>query len=284
MFLVKFSRHVVIRPLGAMPSSDLASFRSHLKKSKRVAILTGAGVSSESGVPTFRGEGGLWRTYESTRLATPEAFKRDPSLVWEFYHYRRELVLTKEPNPAHKAIAELEERLSKSGGRVVVVTQNVDELHRRSGTNNLIELHGSLYRTRCTKCHKTEENHDSPICEALRGKGAPDPGAPPAKIPVEDLPRCGSCGGLLRPAIVWFGENLEPEVLQKAEQELDECDLCLVIGTSSVVYPAAMFAPQVAARGIVVAEFNVESTSATNKFGFYFEGPCGVTLPKALEP
>ena len=136
-----------------------------------VVVLTGAGVSAESGVPTFRGAGGFWREYAAQDLATPYAFRRDPSLVWEFYHYRREVMREKHPNPAHIAIAEAEKRLKSEGKKLVVITQNIDELHRRAGTENLIELHGSLFRTLCTNCQEVADNRESPICEALRGKG-----------------------------------------------------------------------------------------------------------------
>ena len=227
-------------------------------------VLTGAGVSAESGVPTFRGAGGFWREFQAQDLASPEAFQHDPSvnigfvqkklhtngkiffqLVWEFYHYRREVMLEKKPNPAHFAIADLEKRFKHEGKKVVVITQNIDELHRRAGTENLLELHGSLFRTLCTSCGKVENNYDSPICQALKGTGRPDPKTRSAKITKEDLPTCPECRGLLRPAVIWFGERLDSDVLEKAEEELENCDLCLVIGTSSVVYPAAMFAPQV---------------------------------------
>ena len=210
-----------------------------------VAVLTGAGVSAESGVPTFRGAGGLWREYAAQSLATPEAFEDDPSLVWEFYHYRREVMLEKQPNAAHLAIAEAEHKLKDQGKNLVVITQNIDELHKRAGSENIIELHGSLFRVSCTKCGQVTSNYDSPICEALRGKGKPDPNAASANISIKDLPKCQTCGGLLRPAVVWFGENLDINVLNRAGDELDKCDICLVVGTSSVVYPAAMFAPQV---------------------------------------
>lgn len=267
------------------PSSDLVAFREIFSKAKHIAILTGAGVSAESGVPTFRGEGGYWRKWQAQDLATPEAFSRNPSRVWEFYHYRREVMLTKTPNPAHVAIAECEARLTKQGRKVVVITQNIDELHRRAGSNHVLEIHGSLFKTRCMSCGHEGANRRSPICAALEGKGAPDPKTNDAQIPVEDLPRCEQkeCHGLLRPAVVWFGETLDSDILTQVEEELEQCDLCLVVGTSSIVYPAAMFAPQVAARGVPVAEFNMENTPATMRFKFHFHGPCGTTLPPALE-
>ncbi|XP_020348489.1 NAD-dependent protein deacylase sirtuin-5, mitochondrial isoform X2 [Oncorhynchus kisutch] len=272
------------RPVMARPSSDLAAFREVFSKAKHVAILTGAGVSAESGVPTFRGEGGFWRKWQAQDLATPGAFSQNPSRVWEFYHYRREVMLTKSPNSAHVAIAECEARLQKQGRRVTVITQNIDELHRRAGSINILEMHGSLFKTCCMSCGHVEVNHKSPICAALEGKGAPDPNTSDAQIPPHDLPRCeqGGCSGLLRPNVVWFGETLDSDILTRVEEELDLCDLCLVVGTSSIVYPAAMFAPQVAARGIPVAEFNMEETPATMRFRFHFQGPCGTTLPPAL--
>uniref|UniRef100_A0A8C7BS18 NAD-dependent protein deacylase sirtuin-5, mitochondrial n=1 Tax=Neovison vison TaxID=452646 RepID=A0A8C7BS18_NEOVI len=257
-----------ICPTMARPSSNMADFRKLFAKAKHIVILSGAGVSAESGVPTFRGAGGYWRRWQAQDLATPQAFARNPSLVWEFYHYRREVMLSKEPNPGHLAIAECEARLHEQGRRVMVITQNIDELHRRAGTKNLLEIHGSLFKTRCTSCGIVAENYKSPICAALSGKGCEEAG----------------CGGLLRPHVVWFGENLDPAILEEVDRELTLCDLCLVVGTSSVVYPAAMFAPQVSARGVPVAEFNMETTPATNRFRFHFQGPCGTTLPEALAP
>ncbi|XP_061739749.1 NAD-dependent protein deacylase sirtuin-5, mitochondrial [Nerophis ophidion] len=270
----------------ARPSSDLAAFREIFLKASNIAIITGAGVSAESGVPTFRGAGGYWRKWQAQELATPEAFSRNPSRVWEFYHYRREVMVTKNPNPAHLAIAECEEQLGRQGRKVTVITQNIDELHRRAGSKNILEIHGSLFKTRCISCGHEASNYNSPICAALEGKGAPDPDTLDVQIPVQDLPRCNQagCSGLLRPAVVWFGEALDSDILSQAEKVLDGCDLCLVVGTSSVVYPAAMFAPQVAARGVPVAEFNMENTPATMRFKFHFHGPCGTTLPPALSP
>ncbi|CAB1430615.1 unnamed protein product [Pleuronectes platessa] len=250
----------------ARPSSDLAAFREIFSKAKKVAILTGAGVSAESGVPTFRGAGGYWRKWQAQELATPGG-------------------LLSESLSCLGAISECEQRLTQQGREVTVITQNIDELHRRSGSQNILELHGSLFRTRCMSCGHEAANYKSPICAALAGKGAPDPETHDAQIPVLQLPRCEQtgCHGLLRPAVVWFGETLDSDVLSRAEKVLDSCDLCLVVGTSSIVYPAAMFAPQVAARGVPVAEFNMEDTPATMRFKFHFHGPCGSTLPAALE-
>ncbi|KAJ9589431.1 hypothetical protein L9F63_017375 [Diploptera punctata] len=258
------NKNIVVSKLTAMarrsqPSSDMAAFRQVLNKANNVAILSGAGTSAESGIPTFRGAGGFWRTYQAQDLASPRAFARDPSLVWEFYHYRRELVLTKQPNQAHSAIAKFEKHMKDNGKTVTVITQNIDGLHQRAGSENVVELHGSLFKTQCTQCDQVLINRDSPICSALLG-AAPDPKSQDARIPEGDLPR----------------------FLQQAGDALDSCDICLVIGTSSVVYPAAMFAPQVAERGVPVAEFNIEKTPATFNFQFHFEGPCGSTVPEAL--
>lgn len=248
-------------------------------------VLTGAGISAESGIPTFRGSGGLWRKYRSESLATLAAFEKSPSLIWEFYHYRRELILTKKPNKAHYAVAEHERRCKKKGGIVTVVTQNIDGLHIMAGSKNVIELHGSLFQTRCLKCGDICENRDSPICPALKDKGAPDVDNF-EEIPVSNLPHCckDECNGLLRPNVVWFGENLNPNVLQKTEQILEACDACLVVGTSSVVYPAASFAPRLLQRGVVVAEFNIEPKHNRNlsELEYYFEGPCTKTIPEVL--
>uniref|UniRef100_A0A8C0CUW7 NAD-dependent protein deacylase sirtuin-5, mitochondrial n=1 Tax=Balaenoptera musculus TaxID=9771 RepID=A0A8C0CUW7_BALMU len=252
----------------ARPSSSMADFRKCFAKAKHIVIISGAGVSAESGVPTFRGAGGYWRKWKAQDLATPQAFARNPSQVWEFYHYRREVVQSKEPNAGHLAIAECEARLGRQGRRVAVITQNIDELHRKAGTKNLLEIHGSLFKTRCTSCGVVAENYKSPICPALSGKGCDE----------------AACEGLLRPHVVWFGENLDPAILEEVDRELALCDLCLVVGTSSVVYPAAMFAPQVSARGVPVAEFNMEVTAAANRFRFHFQGPCGRMLPEALAP
>uniref|UniRef100_A0A8C4R6E8 NAD-dependent protein deacylase sirtuin-5, mitochondrial n=1 Tax=Eptatretus burgeri TaxID=7764 RepID=A0A8C4R6E8_EPTBU len=268
-------------PPPLQPLSDMARFREVFKLSKRLVVLTGAGISAESGVPTFRGPGGYWRQWRAQELANPDAFSANPSRVWEFYHYRRELMATRKPNAAHRALASCEERLHAQGCHLAVVTQNIDELHHRAGSKNILELHG---KERCFLLHSGIFNLDS---HALHlSCRAPSPDNEDAGIDVEDLPRCQlrGCGGLLRPHVVWFGESLDEEIMNKVFEELDACDLCLVVGTSSLVYPAAMLAPQVASRGVPVAEFNLEATPATTRFGFHFEGPCGQTLPVALAP
>lgn len=266
-------------------SSCKRSFEAIVKKANRVVAITGAGISAESGVPTFRGAGGFWRSYECQNLATPSAFRTHPSLVWEFYHYRRELVRQCTPNNGHIALAKFEAQMEEAGKEFLLVTQNVDGLHRRAGSKNIIELHGSLYRTKCTKCGNIEENRDSPICPALEGFGAPDRNTANANLDISDLPTCreSDCYGLLRPDIVWFGENLDWDHIDRAETTSRNSDLILVIGTSSVVYPAAMIAPNAAQNGVPVAEFNMEHTPHSGDFNFHFQGPAGTTLPDVLQ-
>jgi len=268
--------------IKALIQEAVEKFRDSLKNAKKIVVVTGAGVSAESGVPTFRGPGGFWRTYKVTDLATPQAFKANPSLVWEFYHYRREVMLTKHENKAHLAIAALQRRCQKNGKAITLITQNIDRLHQKAGSVNVVELHGSLWETRCTKCGVIKENRDSPICASLKDKGAPDPTQTEARIPIDQLPTC-SCGGLLRPNVVWFNENLNPDILNASFDAAQNCDLLLVVGTSSIVYPAAMLAPEAAKNGALVAEFNIEETDLTDKFRYLFKGKAGVTMPYILE-
>ncbi|KAM4552795.1 NAD-dependent protein deacylase sirtuin-5, mitochondrial-like [Odontesthes bonariensis] len=280
------STHVTAGPVldTSRLSSDMSEFRKAFSKAKHIAIITGAGVSAESGVPTFRGEHENWRKWKSQDLATPEAFSRNPSRVWEFYHYRRGLVLNRKPSAVHLAIAECEARLKKQGRSVVVITQCIDDLHRQAGSKYVLKIHGSLVETRCVSCGQVTVNKRSPICPALKGKGAPGSNVADAQIPVDKLPRCDyrDCHGLLRPNVVFFGETLDSHILTKVEKEMEICDLCLVVGTSSIVYPAAMFGPRVASRGVPVAEFNTNATPKTEYFTYHFQGPCGTTLPQAL--
>ncbi|XP_066259050.1 NAD-dependent protein deacylase-like [Euwallacea similis] len=263
--------------------SDYTSFKELVNKAQNIVILTGAGVSAESGIPVFRGAGGLWRKYRATSLASPEAFRANPALVWEFYHYRRNIAFAAIPNHAHIALAKFEEDCKKLNKKFHLITQNVDGLHQRAGSKNVVELHGALNKIRCTRCKVVEKNVNTPICEVLKDRGDPlasEKNLPP--ISIEDLPKCTQCGQLVRPHIVWFGESLDPSVLQMAKNLIESCDFCLVIGTSSVVYPAALFAPLVADRGYPVAEFNLNDEPAQDNFHFHFPGPCGTTLPKAL--
>jgi NAD-dependent deacetylase len=216
-------------------ASDLGLVREKIAAARSLAVLTGAGISADSGVPTFRGADGLWRNFRAEDLATPEAFERDPRLVWEWYNWRRELIATKQPNPAHLALVELERRCAQFW----LITQNVDGLHRSAGSTQLSEIHGNIWKVRCTVCGAVEDNHDVPI-----------------PIP----PSCLHCKGLLRPHIVWFGESLFAGDLARCGAALASCDVLLVIGTSGVVYPAAGFASMAKASGAFVAEINPDAT------------------------
>ncbi|HEX2833908.1 MAG TPA: NAD-dependent deacylase [Thermoanaerobaculia bacterium] len=192
-----------------MSSLEEAIEAIHEHPPRTVAVLTGAGVSADSGIPTFRGAGGLWRNYRASDLATPEAFERDPALVWEWYEWRRGLIREARPNAAHEAIARL--------GDACVITQNVDGLHARAGSRRIVELHGNIFRVRCTReGTRTMREHSF------------------AEIP----PRC-ACGALLRPDVVWFGEALSNDDLADASAAVHGADLVLIVGTSGVVYPAA---------------------------------------------
>ncbi|MEE9591498.1 MAG: NAD-dependent deacylase [Thermodesulfobacteriota bacterium] len=209
--------------------------RNRLSVASSVTILTGAGISAESGVPTFRGEDGLWRNYRAEELATPQAFKRDPVLVWEWYNMRRERLSDIEPNQAHYALARLEKRV----GDFTLITQNVDGLHEKGGSRNIIELHGNIWRVRCTGCGGIKDNHD---------------------VPIDILPYCVDCGGLLRPHIVWFGEMLPDDVLSSAYSALEICKIMIVVGTSGIVQPAASMAYTAKRAGAYVIEVNLEMT------------------------
>jgi NAD-dependent protein deacetylase/lipoamidase len=222
---------------------QLRVLASRVRAACSVTVMTGAGVSAASGVPTFRGSEGLWRTFRPEDLATPEAFARDPALVWEWYSWRRTRVASCRPNAAHEVLA----RWSRDAARQLrVVTQNVDDLHLRAGTRDLIRLHGSLWETKCF-------NGCAAGMRAWRDEAVAAP---------DRLPRCPHCGGLARPAVVWFGESLDTSDVERATQAAS-CDVFLTVGTSAVVYPAAGLARIAQARGAFTGEINLESTPAS---------------------
>jgi NAD-dependent deacetylase len=222
-------------------------------------VLTGAGTSAESGVPTFRGHGGLWRNFRPEQLATPEAFRRDPALVWEWYEWRRGLVGSCTPNAAHATLAEMEAALPGCS----LITQNVDGLHQAAGSRNVLELHGNIWRMRCTGCGQAIEDRHVPLPE----------------IP----PRCSACGALLRPDVVWFGESLPSEVLEAAWAAAAHCRLMLVVGTSALVQPAAAL-PLVALRnGARVVEVNPAETPLSPHVHEVLRGPAAEMLPRWWE-
>ena len=231
------------------PENRLAAARERVAEARAVAVLTGAGISAESGVPTFRGPEGLWRHYRAEDLATPDAFARDPRLVWEWYDWRRGLIATAEPNPAHLALVFLERRCPT----FTLITQNVDGLHRKAGSRSLIELHGNIWHVRCTRCGVIALNFEVPIpIPPVCAQGAsPARGAGPAR-----------CGGLLRPHVVWFGESLDSLDLDHSIAAIREADLFLIIGTSGVVQPAASFAAHARAAGAYIVEINLAPGSS----------------------
>jgi len=236
----------------------LHELAARIRDARRVTVMTGAGVSAASGVPTFRGPGGLWRTYRPEDLATPDAFERDPAVVWEWYAWRRHKVASCEPNAAHTVLAHWSQR-----DGVRIVTQNVDDLHIRAGTRDLIRLHGSLWELKCFNG-----------CDA---------GARPwrdERVPLPDaLPRCPHCGGYARPAVVWFGESLDPADVDRAA-EATACDVFLTVGTSALVYPAAGFARHAQSRGAFTAEINLEETPASSFVDVSILGAAEDVLPR----
>ncbi len=257
-------------------------FKRSLARARAITVLTGAGVSAESGVPTFRGAGGLWRQYAATDLATPGAWARDPGLVWEFYDYRRRLVRAVAPNPAHQALAALERRWARAGRRFDLLTQNIDGLHEAAGSERVTRLHGSLWHTRCLDCGSVAVNRDVPITPPFEGAGSPDPAAATRHFGRDALPRC-PCGGIVRPHVVWFGEPLDNNDLEAAVDATTSCDLLLVVGTSAVVHPAAGLIPLARDNGALVVELNLEQTPATWMVDHHFHGKAAELLPQLLD-
>jgi NAD-dependent deacetylase len=239
---------------GPSREEKIARLRQALNQAHRVVALTGAGISAESGVPTFRGADGLWRQYRAMDLATPEAFARDPDLVWEFYNWRRELLAKLAPNAAHRALVELERRVPA----FLLVTQNIDDLHHAAGSRKMLELHGNIWRLRCTGCGQVTEDRTRPL---------------PAR------PACGACGKLLRPDVVWFGEMLDPVILNQAMQALGSCQVLLIIGTSANVQPAASMGLHAKRQGALVAEINLEPTPYSGSYDLTILGKAGEILP-----
>jgi NAD-dependent deacetylase len=233
---------------------------SFLKAAGCVAVLTGAGVSAESGLATFRGPGGLWEGHRIEDVATPGAFRRDPALVWRFYNARRAKLRDVRPNPGHYALALLEDLYGS--GRFALVTQNIDGLHRAAGNRRVLEVHGSLSRVKCSGCGKQE---DRP------GEALPD------------LPRCGDCGELLRPDVVWFGEMLPEDVWELAVETTSRCQCFLVVGTSAVVFPAAGLVDVARQSGARVIEVNPSATPASDRADVALHGPSGQLLPRLLD-
>ena len=230
-----------------------------LAAARRVAACSGAGISAESGVPTFRAADGLWENFRIEEVATPEAFVGNPRKVWEFYEMRRENMQSVEPNAGHVAIAEMEALFED----LTVVTQNIDGLHQRAGSTRVLEVHGSLWRARCID-----------RCGHVRD---------PFPFPADDVPPPCVCGSVLRPEVVLFGEVPPADVFQEATERAAAADVVLVIGTSSVVWPAAGIPLTAQSAGAVVIEVNPERTELTDRFDLSLTGPSGRILPQLLE-
>ncbi len=226
-----------------------------LTRAKHVAVSTGAGISAESGIPTFRGKEGLWKKYRAEELATPTAFTQNPELVWEFYEWRRGIIAEKAPNPGHEVLARWENVFPVFS----LITQNIDGLHQKAGSTDMLELHGNIWKLRCTEEGTVSENHQTPLEE----------------VP----PLCPDCGAVLRPHVVWFGESLSPTVLHKAFQLSSECDVMFVIGTSALVQPAASLPLSAAEAGAKIVEINPDPTPLTPYADFSFRGKAGEILP-----
>ncbi len=230
-----------------------------VSSSNEIVVLTGAGISAESGIPTYRGQEGLWRNYDPQELATPEAFFKNPKLVWEWYDSRRTIMKNAKPNPGHFAITALE----KEKKDFTLITQNVDGLHSTAGTRNIIELHGSLWEIKCTECEKLEKNYQVPIPE----------------IP----PICSACGAVMRPNTVWFGEIIPMERIDRCLFAIEQCDLLLIVGTSGVVEPAASMGLIAKKSEKPVVEINIDTTPGTGLYDASVMGKSGEILPLLVE-
>jgi NAD-dependent deacetylase len=224
-----------------------------IKEAPIVTVLTGAGVSAESGVPTFRGDGGLWKEYKAECLATPQAYAKNPELVWEWYHWRRQAVRKVMPNAAHRALVEIEDR----SDNFTLITQNVDGLHLVAGSVNMLEIHGNLHRARCIKCSASTLLEDE-----------------------EGIVTCRDCGSFMRPDVVWFGESLDPVLLESACAASEKADFFIVAGTSGMVQPAASLAYGALRRGGYVLEVNFEPTPLTGTASATVLGKAGEVLPE----
>ena len=231
-----------------------------LNSSRSLFILTGAGISAESGIPTFRGADGLWKNYSATDLATPEAFEKNPELVWEWYHWRQGIILKAEPNPAHFAVAELEKKFNN----FLLLTQNVDNLHRRAGSKKVLELHGNIFRARCLSCGRIVHHQIEPGKEII------------------NLPKC-DCEGLLRPDIVWFGEQIPQDIWQASLEFLSAADTSIICGTSGIVWPAAAIPEMAKKNRAKIIEINLEPTPISSIVDVSILGKAGEILPLIIQ-
>ena len=245
-------------------------FLNHIPENASIVILTGAGISAESGLQTFRASDGLWEGHRVEDVATPEAFERNPDLVHEFYNLRRKAILAAQPNPAHIALGELEQKWpEKNGGEVLIVTQNIDNLHERGGSQNLIHMHGQVLQIFCTNCARDTGYEHTPKMFWEKDLSTK-----------EACPECGYAGGL-RPDIVWFGEM--PYEMERIGEALQNCDLFISIGTSGNVYPAAGFVREAKYAGAYALECNLEPSLTASAFDEHITGAAGKTIPALIE-
>jgi NAD-dependent deacetylase len=238
-------------------TETIQNLLERLRRAENIVVSTGAGGSAESGVPTFRGVGGIWSKMNPEELASVDGFMNNPELVWEWYQYRRDLMSKVEPNAGHYAIAQME----KMFPRFTLITQNIDGLHARAGSGNILELHGNISRNKCQKCERPYDR------EIDLEKG---------------LPYC-ECGGMIRPDVVWFGEMLPQDVLQKAFQATEEADVFFSVGTSVVVQPAASLPFMARRAGTYVVEVNIESTGLSDIADLFLQGKSGEILPEIVK-
>lgn len=238
--------------------SATEALRRSLREGRRIVAFTGAGISAESHVPTFRGTDGLWRNYSPEKLATAEAFRADPRLVWEWYDWLRGLIHAAQPNSGHLALAELQGRDPQ---RFTLVTQNIDGLHERAGSREVVKLHGDIWLLRCTSCGREVRNGQAPL---------------------DLLPPLCRCGGLLRPAIVWFGEMLPEDPWERALRAAQNAEVFVAIGTSALVYPAAGLVQVAHQAGALIAIVNPDPTPADELAEWILRGPAGEILPRLL--
>jgi NAD-dependent deacetylase len=232
--------------------------REWVSAAASVAVLTGAGISAESGIPTFRGPGGLWRSYRAEDLATPQAFARDPHLTWEWYDWRRAIISTAEPNAGHLALAKLEQRVP----RFTLITQNVDGLHDRAGSRSILKVHGDIWTLRCIACAREWRDLQPSLPQ---------------------LPPPCPCGGVARPGVVWFGEGLPQETWSAAVEAVRGAELLLVIGTSAVVYPAAGLVQLAQSAGSKVVEINVAETPVSAMVNLSWRASATIALPQLIQ-
>jgi NAD-dependent deacetylase len=233
-----------------------AALISRLRNARSISALTGAGISAESGVPTFRdAQTGMWAQFDPLELATPDAFRRNAKLVWDWYAWRRELIAGAAPNAGHRALAAIE----RAKADFLVITQNVDGLHQAAGSTKVVELHGNIQRVKCSR--------DGTIVATW------DDSSP------REAPRCAQCGAFLRPDVVWFEETLPDDALARAEHAARDCDMLLVVGTAAEVYPAAMLPAYARHHGAAIVEINPHPTRLSDRVDFVLRGPSGVVLP-----